>query len=56
MDILAFSFWEEDDNIIGWFTDLMLSRWRNGEIPMKLGEYTIDLKLPQGWYQVLNGN
>lgn len=53
--ILAFSFWEEDDNIIGWFSDLIVSRWRNGEIPMKLGEYTIDLKLPQGWYQVLDG-
>lgn len=52
---LAFCFWEEDNNIIGWFTDLIVSRWRNGQIPMKLGEYPIDLKLPQGWYQVLNG-
>jgi tetratricopeptide (TPR) repeat protein len=52
---LAVCFWEEDNNIIGWFTDLIVSRWRNGEIPMKLGEYPIDLKLPQGWYQVSNG-
>ena len=52
---LAFCFWEEDDNIIGWFTDLIVSHWRNGEIPTILGEYPLDLKLPQGWYQVLNG-
>jgi hypothetical protein len=52
---LAFSFWEEDDNITGWFSDLIVSRWRNGEIPTELGEYPLDLKLPQGWYQVLNG-
>jgi hypothetical protein len=52
---LAFSFWEEDNNIIGWLTDLIVSRWRNGEIPTTLGEYPLDLKLPQGWYQVLNG-
>lgn len=51
---LAFSFWEEDNNI-GWFADLIVSRWRNGEIPMKLGEHVLDLKLPQGWYQILNG-
>lgn len=52
---LAFSFWEEDNNIIGWFADLIVSRWRNGEIPMELGEHVLDLKLPQGWHQVLNG-
>src|SRR5215213_2038727 len=51
----AFGFWEEDNNITGFFTDLIVSRWRNGDIPMKLGEYPIDLKLPQGWHQVLNG-
>jgi tetratricopeptide (TPR) repeat protein len=53
---LAFWFWDEDKEICGWFTDLIVSRWRNGEIPMKLGEYSIDLKLPQGWHQVLNDN
>jgi tetratricopeptide (TPR) repeat protein len=52
---LALCFWEEDDNIIAWFSDLIVSRWRNGEIPMKLGEYQIDLQLPQGWFQPLNG-
>lgn len=51
---LAYSFWEEDNNIHGFLTDLIVSRWRNGEIPMKLGEYPIDLKLPPGWYQVVN--
>lgn len=51
----AFGFWGEDNNITGFFTDLIVSRWRNGEIPMKLGEYPIDLKLPQGWHQILNG-
>ena len=51
----AFSFWGEDNNITGFFTDLIVSRWRNGEIPLKLGEYPIDLKLPEGWHQVLNG-
>lgn len=52
---LAFCFWDEDNNVHGFFTDLIVNRWRNGEIPMKLGEYSLDLKLPQGWYQVLNG-
>ena len=52
---LSFCFWEEDDNIVGWLTDLIVSRWRNGEIPARLGEYVIDLKLPDGWYQVSNG-
>jgi tetratricopeptide (TPR) repeat protein len=52
---LAFSFWEEDNNITGWFSDLIVSRWRNGEIPIELGEYPLDLKLPRGWYQVVNG-
>ena len=52
---LAFSFWEEDNNIVGWFSDLIVSRWRNGEIPTELGEYPVDLKLPLGWYQVING-
>ncbi|MDQ3816300.1 MAG: restriction endonuclease [Acidobacteriota bacterium] len=52
---LAFSFWEEDHNIIGSVPDLIVSRWRNGEIPTTLGEYPLDLEIPQGWYQVLNG-
>jgi len=52
---LAVCFWEEDNNIIGWVSDLIVSHWRNGGIPKSLGEYQLDLKLPQGWYQVLNG-
>lgn len=50
----AFFFCDEDKKVCGFFTDLIVSRWRNGEIPMRLGEYSIDLKLPQGWHQVFN--
>jgi tetratricopeptide (TPR) repeat protein len=51
---LAYCFWDEDNNVHAFLTDLIVSRWRNGEIPMKLGEYSLDLKLPQGWHQILN--
>jgi tetratricopeptide (TPR) repeat protein len=51
---LAFAFWGPDNNIIGWFSDLIVSQWRNGEIPMKLAEYPLDLKLPRGWYQAID--
>jgi tetratricopeptide (TPR) repeat protein len=51
---LAFSFCDEDKKFCGVFTDLIVNCWRNGEIPMELGEYPLDLKLPQGWHQVSN--
>jgi tetratricopeptide (TPR) repeat protein len=52
---MGLSFWDEDKNITGFFTDLIVSRWRNGEIPTKLGEYPLDLKLPPRWHQILDG-
>jgi tetratricopeptide (TPR) repeat protein len=54
-DIQAWGFWDDEQKFCGFLSDLIVSRWRNGEIPMKLGEYSFDLKLPKGWHQILNG-
>lgn len=52
--IYAYFFWDENKQLCGLLTDLIVSKWRNGEIPLTLGEYPIKLKLPVGWYQILN--
>lgn len=52
---LALCFCDEGKKLCGFITDLIVSHWRNGEIPTKLGEYTLDLKLPNGWRQDSNG-
>jgi tetratricopeptide (TPR) repeat protein len=47
-----YRFCDEDGNFCGFISDLIVSHWRNGKIPMKLGEYSINLNLPQGWYHI----
>lgn len=55
-DAYAWGFWDDEKTLCGFVSDLVVSRWRNGEIPMKIGEYFFDLKIPKGWHQILNGN
>jgi hypothetical protein len=48
---LAFVFSEENQRYCGDVLDLVVSRWRQGEIPPTLGEYELDLQVPEGWLQ-----
>jgi hypothetical protein len=50
----AWFFLDENQKPCGFFTDLIVAKWRNHEIPAELGEYDINLKLPKGWYQFVN--
>ncbi|MBA3693371.1 MAG: restriction endonuclease [Acidobacteria bacterium] len=41
---------DENRKYCGDINDLIVSRWRQGEIPLVIGEYEIQLKIPEGWY------
>ena len=51
----VFSFFDYEGRFCGFFTDLIVSSWRNNEIPMTLGQYTLDLFLPEGWSLIYEG-
>lgn len=48
---LAFVFSDENQRYCGDVPDLVVSRWRQGEMIPKLGEYELDLQIPNGWKQ-----
>jgi serine/threonine protein kinase/tetratricopeptide (TPR) repeat protein len=48
-------FSDENQKPVGTFSDLILGKWLNGEIPSVIGEYDLELEVPQGWYQFFKG-
>ena len=45
----------EDGKICGTIQDLIWQDWISGKISDKLGDYKIDVSLPDGWSQVVDG-
>lgn len=43
-------FYDENRKYCGDVNDLIVSRWRQGEIPLVIGEYETQLRIPEGWY------
>lgn len=48
-------FRDQDGLVCGSVADLVWLKWRSGEIPAQLGRHHIDVKLPEGWLQIVNG-
>lgn len=40
----------------GYVTDLIWNRWRQGDPPSVMGEHTVDLQVPKGWHQIVDGS
>jgi len=49
------AFRNQEGLICGSIPDLVWQEWLSGRIPEKLGIYQIDLEVPDGWFQVVNG-
>ncbi len=48
---IALIFVDDKQNYCGDVLDLIVSLWRQGEIPEQIDEHELCLKVPQGWYQ-----
>ena len=49
-------FWDENGRFCGTAQHLLWLHWINGESPTSLGQHTVEMTLPQGWYQEFNGH
>ncbi len=52
-DILFFR--DQNGKDCGSVMDLVWLKWQSGEISMELGLHQINVNLPEGWYQIVNG-
>ena len=52
----AITFVYKNKDYAGNLIDLLVNQWRQGKISNDLTEYEIELKVPQGWYQIVNKN
>ncbi len=50
--VLSMAFFDKNQFFRGLALDLVVSQWRQGNIPSLLGEYNLKLKVPSGWYQL----
>jgi tetratricopeptide (TPR) repeat protein len=48
-------FHDDEKNVCGTLPDLVVSRWQYGDPPSTIGEYTLNLDVPEGWNQVVAG-
>ena len=48
-------FFDANGNFCGTVADLIWNQWRAGIIPAEAGEYDINLIVPDGWRQIVNG-
>jgi hypothetical protein len=48
-------FRDQDGKLCGSVPDLVWWKWHSGEIPTKLGPYQIEMGLPDGWLQIIQG-
>lgn len=46
-----FIFTDENQRPVGTIHDLLFNKWWNGEIPQKLGDYTVTMSTPKNWFQ-----
>lgn len=52
----AHVFFDPDGSIAGTTADLVWADWHNERIPEKLGVYSYDVAIPEGWYQKIDGS
>jgi tetratricopeptide (TPR) repeat protein len=48
-------FFDANGNCCGTVADLIWNQWQAGVIPAKAGQYDINLTVPEGWKQIING-
>lgn len=48
-------FFDNEGKFCGTIVDLIWNKWQEGVPPTKAGEYKLDLTVPQGWHQIVNG-
>jgi hypothetical protein len=46
---------DEDGNVVAYLPDLIWFKWLAGEPPSVLGEYKLDLDVPEAWHTRING-
>src|ERR1041384_4043373 len=49
-------FFDGNGNFCGTVADLIWNQWQAGMIPAEAGKYDINLIVPEGWRQIINGN
>lgn len=48
-------FFSEDGAFVGSVSDLVWRAWHDGEVPARLGEHHLELRIPPGWRNVVRG-
>jgi hypothetical protein len=48
----ALVFVDKNKNYMGYLLDLIINQWRQEKISNDLNDYELDLRIPQGWYQI----
>jgi hypothetical protein len=48
-------FYDEEGNISGLLPDLLWKAWMDDRVPSTIGEHEVDLDIPDGWHQVVDG-
>ena len=49
-------FFDASGKPCGYVTDLIWNRWRQGDPPSIIGEHTVNLQVPKGWHQIIEGS
>ncbi|MDQ3803064.1 MAG: tetratricopeptide repeat protein [Acidobacteriota bacterium] len=49
------AFFDAAGNPCGSVLDLIWNRWRQGDPPSVIGERRVDLQVPKGWHQIIDG-
>jgi hypothetical protein len=50
-----FYFYNEEGDVCGFLPDLLWKAWMEGRVPLALGEHELDLNIPNGWHQIVDG-
>lgn len=50
-----FYFYNEEGNVCGFLPDLLWTAWMEGRVPLTLGEHELNLDIPDGWHQIVDG-
>lgn len=51
----GFVFFDAEGNPCGQVPDLIWNKWRQGDPQSVIGEHIVELQVPKGWHQIVNG-
>lgn len=51
----AFSLYNEDDDFVGYLQDLIWQKWVEGEPSSIIGQYDLQIEVPESWHRIVAG-